>query len=54
VCSVCEGADLELPMDGFGTHWNLGNSSINGGALAIVHKKEEQRSVVRFLFSETL
>ena len=28
VCTICEGGDLELPIDGVGTHRNLGNSSI--------------------------
>ena len=27
VCRVCEGSDIELPIDGVGTHRNLGNSS---------------------------
>ena len=42
VCRVCEGSDLELPIDGVGTPvTRIGTWEIvrqDGGALAIVHQ----------------
>jgi len=55
VCRVCEGGDPELQIDGIGTPaahigtWETVRQ--DGGALQQC-TKQEQRSVVRFLFSE--
>ena len=55
VCRVCEGGDLELPIDGVGTSATRIGTWETVRYLAVPFQqctKKEQRSVVRFLFSE--